>query len=215
MEDLDAIGIRFGTDKSSKHHNYLNTYERFIGHLRAEKFVFMELGVGPKENIGKSLLTWQEYYPRATIVGVDIRADAKRPFGERIVVEIGDCGSAQFLQQLGKKYAPQVVVDDASHRWSHQVLSFEALFPHIRSGGYYICEDLTTSFSPFLEKGSYSDDDEDAAAYYSRFILSVLGGTRNHRSFAERPQSPLSIQLAREVDWMTVMRGAVIIKKRG
>ena len=214
MENLDAIGLRFGTDKSSRHHNYLGTYERFIGHLRSEKFVFMELGVGPKDNIGKSLLTWQEYYPQATIVGVDIRADAKRAFGERITVEIGDCGSLEYLQRLGKKYGPRVVLDDASHRWSHQVLSFEALFPFIQRGGYYICEDLTTSFSPFLEKGAYSDTELDAAAYYSRFALSVFGGTKHHRSFTERPQSVSSIHLARDVDWMTAMRGAVIIKKR-
>ena len=43
---LDEIGLRYGPDKSSAHHNYLYIYDRYFTHLREEKFAFLELGYG-------------------------------------------------------------------------------------------------------------------------------------------------------------------------
>jgi len=183
MLELDKIGLNYGTDKSSKLHNYLCFYERSLDQYSNKQFTLMELGVGPENNKGKSLLTWRDFFPMAQIVGVDIRPDAKDVETDRIKVEIGDCGNPTFLSQLGVKYAPMIIIDDASHRWSHQIISFESLFPHVPSGGIYLCEDLGTSFPPASDKKAWSDHHEDAVNYFLRMVsLSIGGGISNHSS---------------------------------
>jgi len=157
MLELDKIGLNYGTDKSSKLHNYLCFYERSLDQYSNKQFTLMELGVGPENNKGKSLLTWRDFFPMAQIVGVDIRPDAKDVETDRIKVEIGDCGNPTF--------------------------SFESLFPHVPSGGIYLCEDLGTSFPPASDKKAWSDHHEDAVNYFLRMVsLSIGGGISNHSS---------------------------------
>ncbi len=41
-----------------------------------------------------------------------------------------------------------VVIDDGGHYMKPQQESFRVLFPHVRPGGYYIIEDVATSYQP-------------------------------------------------------------------
>ena len=41
-----------------------------------------------------------------------------------------------------------VVVDDGSHIWTHQIATFEFLYPRLSATGTYICEDVHTSYWP-------------------------------------------------------------------
>jgi len=38
------------------------------------------------------------------------------------------------------------ILEDGSHAFDHQILTFRTLFPHLKSGGIYACEDLCTSY---------------------------------------------------------------------
>ena len=49
-----------------------------------------------------------------------------------------------------------IIIDDASHWWSHQIKALYHLFPSLKRGGIYILEDLGTSFEPY--KFSNFDD---------------------------------------------------------
>jgi hypothetical protein len=146
---LDEIGIRFETDKSSKHHNYLQFYEQFFSGRRNDEIKFLEIGIFQ----GASLKTWQEYFPNARIVGVDIRPETRKFASERTVIEIVDQSNIDQLVRLGVKHGPfDIVVEDGSHRWEHQITSLRTLFPFVREGGLYIIEDLQTNFGQFEEK---------------------------------------------------------------
>ena len=128
---LDSIGILYGTDKSSLVHGYLPHYEKIVGHLRDEKFNLIEIGVQD----GASLRTWQAYFRKARIIGVDIAPSCKSHAGGRIHVEIGSQEDDIFLTRLAEKYPPTVIIDDGSHRPDHQIFTFKCLFPKLAPGG--------------------------------------------------------------------------------
>ena len=41
-----------------------------------------------------------------------------------------------------------MIVDDGGHTMNQQITAFEALWRTVRPGGFYVIEDLTTSYSP-------------------------------------------------------------------
>lgn len=216
LKSLDEIGLAMNTDKSSKHHNYLVTYDEVFSLRRHEPLTLIELGVGPTRNKGKSLLTWREYFPSARIIGVDIRDDAKEieSDNEGIEVVIGNCGDISFLHKLARDYKPDIIIDDASHKWSHQILAFECLFPALNAGGVYICEDLATSFPPGSQRKAWADHDEDAVTYFCRLFIMAIGGGRMSHYTSDVPSSLMQKQLSRMIKSMRALAGALLIYKR-
>jgi hypothetical protein len=140
--DLDTRGILAGTDKSSISNDYLRHYERIFAPWRERTFFMWEIGVAK----GASLLLWRDYFPNATIVGVDINPLCKQFEGPRIVVEIGSQDDPEFLLKLCATDHPAIIIDDGSHRADHILFTFERLFPHLLSGGIYVIEDLYLHF---------------------------------------------------------------------
>jgi Methyltransferase domain len=136
--DLDAYGILNGTDKSSLNHDYLRHYERILGHLRYEPITLLEIGVFH----GGSLRMWSDYLEKARIIGVDIQPECAQYAGDRREVEIGSQADPDFLNDLGRRRQPHVIIDDGSHQADHVILTFRTLFPHLRPGGIYIVEDM-------------------------------------------------------------------------
>jgi tetratricopeptide (TPR) repeat protein len=135
---LNSLGILYGTDKSSLRHGYLPHYERLLSPFRETSFNLIEIGVYR----GASLAVWHAYFPKATIVGVDIANVSRKYAKGRIKVAIGSQADPAFLSEVAAEYPPTVVIDDGSHRPEHQIFSFEHLFPLLRPGGCYIVEDL-------------------------------------------------------------------------
>jgi hypothetical protein len=147
-ESLDAIGLRFGTDKSSLAHNFLNSYEIYFKNLRDQPIKLIEFGVLN----GQSLMTWGEYFPNGQVVGVDIVADARQYAGGNREVETSDQSDIAELTRLAVKHGPfDIVIDDASHLWDHQILTLQYMYPHVKPGGYYVIEDTHTGFGSLVE----------------------------------------------------------------
>lgn len=144
---LNAIGLETGTDKSSAHHNYLVFYERFFAPLRKAPIKLLEIGVFQ----GASLKVWEKYFPNGSIVGADINRDVQRFATERTCIEIVDQSNLQDLVDLGVKHGPfDIIIEDGSHLWEHQITSLRTLLPFLKPGGFYIAEDLQTSFGKMV-----------------------------------------------------------------
>ena len=156
---LDLIGIRLGTDKSRLRQDYLRHYERMMAGFRDRPITLLEIGIDQ----GASLRTWEIYFPRASIVGVDIMPATQRFARKNVVVEIGSQFDAAFLAGLAQKYAPDIVIDDGSHISEHQIFSFEHLFSCLKPGGLYVVEDI--------QRGAGK---ELAAEYFSALQRKVL-----------------------------------------
>ena len=145
FHELDRIGTEECTDKCRYRHNYLQKYEFFLRDWKEKSLRLLELGVFK----GGSERMWKRYFPRAQIFGVDIDEACRVYAEERIEIRIGDLSQDEMLESL-KEIRPHIIVDDASHFWSHQIKALFALFPALPSGGIYILEDLETSFHPHL-----------------------------------------------------------------
>ena len=169
---LDAIGLRHATDKASTHHNYLVFYDRFFADLRSvPNLKLLEIGVYD----GGSIRTWEEYFPHAAIVGADIDPRTLASSSPRTTIEIADQSNIADLIRLAATHGPfDIVLDDGSHHWDHQITTFRTLYPFIKPGGFYVMEDIDTSY------GSYAVDYKvtgpiPAAKYLQTFLDYLVG----------------------------------------
>lgn len=154
-ESLTEIGTRFGTDKAGAH-GYTDYYESLLVHLRRNEVSLLEIGVGgygDPTSGGESLRMWEEYFPHGRITGVDIFPKVGIA-GPRLEVRCGDATDPTFIAEIASESGPwDVIIDDGSHRSKDVVATFHLLFPHLRSGGIYIVEDLQTSYWPMHPSG--------------------------------------------------------------
>jgi hypothetical protein len=205
---LDEIGQRFRTDKASHGHDYLRYYEWFFAPFREEAFTLVEIG-GLK---GASLRMWSEYFPRARIVCIEVNPELKALEVDRVTVETGDASNRGFLREFRQKYpSARIVLDDGSHRWDHQRIALKELFSIVEPGGYYVAEDIHTSY----EKGFAGKDDVPFVDILKR-LVDYINLRGEARAMAEGLYSRSMVEIAREVDFIGfVKRACILQKKRG
>jgi hypothetical protein len=133
------------TDKFSGRHAHY--YDEAFSHLRYELTSLLEIGI----NRGGSIKVWNDFFVNAEIYGIDSRYTCIRRLEEegekRIHAVRMDIGDKEKLAEwaVGKEF--DIVIDDASHNNNHQIIAFETLWPHIKSGGYYVIEDTFVSWN--------------------------------------------------------------------
>ncbi len=173
-ELLNNIGNKCGTDKASSSHNYLHKYEFFLKRWKEESISLCELGIYK----GQSLQMWLEYFDNAHIIGVDIDKDCKRyeSYDQRCNVLIHDMSKTEEIYELSREIdGVTIIIDDASHIWSHQIKSLIILFKVLRNGGIYILEDLGTSFGKFIGT-KYNDAIISGYDFCALLSQAVCGG---------------------------------------
>lgn len=141
--ELNSMGLGYNTDKSERMHDYLRKYEFFLQPFKHEPVYIMELGVFE----GGSLQTWREYFQNGRVIGVDMDKEALSFQDDRIDIVLGDLGREEFLESLPANVA-QIIIDDASHQWEHQLSALFSLYPRMPKSGVYIVEDIHSSFHP-------------------------------------------------------------------
>jgi hypothetical protein len=230
---MDRIGVRCNTDKASlgrsrlrpgqsvpqrSHgHDYLRKYEFFLARFATKPdYRMMELGAGPEWNLGASVRLWEEYFWRDDfrLHVVDLKPTADTLANDRVTVTVGDLGDPGVLSRLATS-AYDVILDDASHLWGHQLLAFEILFPSVREGGVYIIEDIETSFGEHRE--SWSQGAEiDTYTILSRLIGLVAGKGRDHPlvSGTSLDHHP-ALGFWQDIESVTIVSDACLIAKRG
>lgn len=149
--ELEEIGKRHGSDKWSGHF-YAEPYSSHLGSLRHEAVNLLEIGVGGYNDPhtgGHSLRAWKEYLPNAQIIGLDYYD--KTPLQEeRIHIYQGSQADPVALAKIISDYPAgfDIVIDDGSHRNEHVISSMYMLWQYVNDGGWYIIEDLQTSYWP-------------------------------------------------------------------
>jgi demethylmacrocin O-methyltransferase len=179
---LDTLALRYGADKSSKVHGYTRAYERHFAPLRQRPVALLEIGIGG----GASLRTWRDYFPRGKVYGLDL-ADRKSLEAHGVRTFQGSQADEDVLERLLFQTGPlDVVIDDGSHRWSDQVASFRKLYPHVTPGGYYVVEDLHTSYWD-----QYKGGDQSMAAVLCDLVHEQnLHGRSGYGTVANDPEYP-------------------------
>jgi hypothetical protein len=154
--------------KTQKSEVYYGAYSHMFSRFdNLAKLTILEIGVRD----GGGLYTLKEHFPNATIVGLDIDSTCMQweNINNNIFVRIGDQSDTNLLQSLVEEFGEfDLVIDDGSHICSHQIKSFECLFPKLKYNGLYIIEDLHTSYW----KSFYEGTGQSAIEYFKE--LSVM-----------------------------------------
>lgn len=228
MQTLDEIGMAYNTDKASLFkdpsdgqvkigNDYLRHYDRIIASLRHAPALVIEMGIGYGVGAGSSIAMWEDYFTHRhmRIVAVDIEETHRRFAGGRVAVEIGDCGSAEFLDALGSKYPnADVIIDDASHYWVHQIAALNVLFKYLKPGGLYILEDIGTSFGDIPRAVYGAPGGPDAYAFVLAVTSRLVGHRAGHPLEAQLPDCSGRHALLDAIDSVEMTRGTVMLRKK-
>lgn len=181
--------------------HYFAIYETHLRRFQRQAPTLLEIGVSH----GGSLRMWREYFgPGATIIGLDKDPRAATLDGLDGHVRVGDQGDDGFLRSVIDELGPfDIVIDDGSHRPSHQVSSLLALWDALVPGGVYIVEDLHTSYWPDYDGGPGQETFMDLVKQMVDDINAV-----HSRSEALQPS-----RWTREVTGMHVYDSVVVLDK--
>lgn len=137
---LHSLGLRHGTDKAYRH-GYTSAYEKYLGPSRTSFKVFMEIGVLD----GASLRMWRDWLPAVQVVGVDLydKSEHLHQDSERILLRSPiNQTDENSMREIIEEWDPDVVLEDGCHREYCQQHTLSIVFPLLKSGGFYIIEDL-------------------------------------------------------------------------
>jgi len=179
--------------------NYEGAYWAYFKNLQEQTKSVLEIGV----ESGNSLYVWRDFFPNARIFGIDKNPECVKLTNEdnRIIVKCGDQSDVEFLKKINKQAGGfDIIIDDGSHCPEHQILTFETLFPLMRSNGIYVCEDMSNGvfkaidyfagltrninyyepvekwhYSSYFKEGNYFDNNI-IGIYFGRWIVFVLKG---------------------------------------
>jgi hypothetical protein len=130
------------------HANFDRFYPQYLEKYRGKHFRMLEIGL----DTGNGTLLWEEYFPCATLVGLEYNVDnTKNEGASTIQTIVGDQGNALFLQTTFLEKANggnfDLIIDDGGHHYEQQRTSYEILFDKaLNPGGLYIMEDVETSY---------------------------------------------------------------------
>ena len=146
--ELSRLCQKHGTDKGAinladhpldRVHNYADFYEMLFGGIRRQVKHLLECGIF----WGESLRVWHEYFPNATITGIEI--DEARLFSEeRIetyqVDQTVPDSIKQFLEKVnGRQF--NIIIDDGLHTAEAGITLFDNVIDSLTDDGIYIIED--------------------------------------------------------------------------
>jgi hypothetical protein len=147
MDELSILAEKHKTDKGMSLNGYTSVYNEYFKHLRNDKIVLLELGVGGygiEPNGGNSLKMWADYFLNGAIHGIDLfKKTIQGRFQTHKISQDDSLGLNKLIKKIG---CPNIIIDDASHVNSLTIKSFEILFPLLKSGGIYVIEDTKTSY---------------------------------------------------------------------
>jgi SAM-dependent methyltransferase len=124
--------------------HYFEIYDYHFSRFRGKSPSILEIGV---QN-GGSAIMWKNYFGEGTkIVGLDIDPRCAKLNEEGIHVYIGSQEDRDLLGKIVSEHGPfDIVIDDGGHTMNQQIVSLDVLFPHVKDGGVYLCEDTHTSY---------------------------------------------------------------------
>jgi cephalosporin hydroxylase len=196
---------------------YLAEYERLFAPMRHKPLRLLELGV----RFGASMFVWRDYFPQATILGLDIdNKPAKFPDDQRIHFLQGSQDDPAALDRCveiaGGNF--DIIVDDASHIGHLSAAAFTHLFPRaLKPGGYYVIEDICTSFLIGFPDSEPFDPAKIGAGDGKQFRSHRAGMVGVIKQIFDHAMAPVAARAPTEyaIESMTILPNIAIIRKSG
>lgn len=158
---------------SSKWSHYFEIYDRYFNKFVGKSPRVLEIGV----DNGGSLELWSKYFKQniwpdytetqvnarlPEIFGIDINPKIQTDDISNCTIIQGDQGNENFMNNVIHDLPfLDIIIDDGSHQFDHQRLSFQYLFPCLKQGGIYLIEDTHTSYMPGYNGNSFTNTCKD------------------------------------------------------
>lgn len=165
MKRLTEVGLRTGADKAVDH-LFTEFYDDVFSTYESPRI--LEIGV----HMGASIQMYLQYFKNPYVVGMDISKKVDTDGSWKFV--LGDQTNLNDLYKCVEDVPFDFILDDGGHTMRQQQITFGYLFDYVRSGGYYIIEDLHTSSIP-----EYIESD---AQYTTYEMLQRLQNGESHFS---------------------------------
>lgn len=194
LTELCYIAQKYGTDKCPqvKHHYTPFYYSLFVGKRDVVRKV-VEFGIGYCKygkdagqptfdrrlkrlyHRGASLLMWRDFFPNATIYGVDIAPEAMFEADRIRTYLCNEQDVAGVRKVMGEIGDADIVIDDASHRMDDQVLLARTVVPLLSKTADYIIEDVQypVRIAQVLQDEFVVESPELIARWYKERLLVV------------------------------------------
>lgn len=159
LKTLDELANYYGTDKGSKYpggsrHGYADIYDMpYLNKWRDKSIRMLEIGLCLEpgtERTGQSVNMWYDYFSKAQIYTSDILDMHSHPcvlnLSDRVKFYQADQSDRDQLTAMYDSFGSKefdFILEDGSHIHAHQMISFGHLFKYVKSGGYYIIEDVS------------------------------------------------------------------------
>jgi hypothetical protein len=158
-------------DSDKIENRYLERYDPILEPFLGRQIALLELGIAK----GGSLMLWNDYFPLATIVGVDTELPKGFHPPPRVHIFEGSQTDTEFITSVANDTAPDgfdIIIDDASHIGEFTKVSFWHLFDnHLKPGGLYAIEDWGTGYWDDWPDGKSMDLDESQRKPPTRSLL--------------------------------------------
>ncbi|MDR3441046.1 methyltransferase domain-containing protein [Telmatospirillum sp.] len=152
VTDLCILGAKYPTDKSpysilpfdTTRHPYTAIYDLLFAQKRYSPLVIGESGI----YYNMSTHLWKAYFPHATFYGWDLNPKAiENANGHHLercqygIMNMGDANSIfSVLSACNTEF--DILIDDSSHLFEHQVLFAQIAYRFLKPGGVLIVEDV-------------------------------------------------------------------------
>ena len=205
--DFFQLGVAYQTDKVTTH-GYHRIYPQYLEQFRNKQGAMIEIGID-REN---SVKLWLNYFKFLKIYGIDINLAAE---GDRY--KIYKCDQSKLneleavVQQIPEKLS--FINDDGSHIPEHQLLSFNTLFPIVAEGGFYIIEDIETSYWSRGECYGYKTNYGYKHPNSMIEIFKEAADIINREFIVDKTRLSNKIQHYDYIESITFARNCIIVKK--
>jgi len=209
MKSLRQIFFNELTLGSDKWEPYFDVYETYFSKFVDKAPVVVEVGV----QSGGSLQMWRKYFgPEAQLWGIDVDPAVARlqpNYDSNTHIRIGDQADPQFWQAVLQQMPEiDVFIDDGGHQMHQQRVTFECVFPKIRPGGVFLCEDTHSSYMPWLGGGR---DRCDTFIEYAKQYVELL-----HTGFLDKelPEDAALKPFAQQIYSVHFYNSVVVFQKK-
>jgi len=146
---LCELGAHFNADKSpyNKHpqmhrHPYTAVYQQLFAPLKNKNINFCEIGVAG----GASAMMWMNYFKDANFLFMDrdqnFLDNINKVNHPRMKTKLVDVGVDYSVADCVRGENLDVILDDSSHEFDHQIRIINESFSSLKSGGIIVIEDI-------------------------------------------------------------------------
>lgn len=158
-----TAALATGTDKVHPHH-YEFAYADLLRPIRCNELTVLEIGLGCDGGVssaGSSAKLWLDFLPRVQLTVLEyneacatewLARDARGVGAAKLEAQLriftGDQSNVGVLLPMAQIHGPfDFIIDDGGHTYKQQLVSLRTLLPFVKPGGFYVLEDVQTSFS--------------------------------------------------------------------